>query len=281
MSKADVLQLVADLSRGLADQSAAGYFYDDVVLDLSKSTVLTEATLISATSGTAAYTAPAEAVDTLGVFWDDNQLSKTPLRDLETVNPNWRDASGVPRAYVTEAVSDLSFILYPTPEVSSKDFIFLFGSPLGLDFPSYSIGVVHTVAPQDVPTYLEMVVALEIMAREFARESDHRDLETAKICKRLADLYMAVMLTKNVGQLVISYDLLGDMLLLPSDVNILYVSPGDPTDIFSKRHFTVVVEGAGLPQVEEGTVIPFVSATYEDSGKGKTPQPKVKFKGFV
>lgn len=188
MAKADVLTLIQDLSSGQADAAAIDRFYDDVIRDLGQRPWLAQATLIAITAGTTVYTPATSVIRILDVYYDDHVLRKATKQELESTNAQWRDEHGTPIVHITEDESAKDFRLYPNPEVSSKDFIFLFGSPFGLDYPEYAVAIVHTETRINLPAWLEMPVAFEILRREFMRESDHKDTEFAGACGQLADL---------------------------------------------------------------------------------------------
>lgn len=193
MAKANVLQLVQDISSNQADATAIDRYYDDVVRDLGQHPWLTQATLISITAGTAIYTPATSVIRILDTYYDDRVLRPATLKEMESINPAWRDARGTPIAYVNEDETAKDFRLYPNPEVTSKDFIFLFGSPFGLDYPEYAVAIVHTETRIDLPAWLEMPTAFEVLAREFMRESNHQDVAFAKMCKQVADLLLSLV----------------------------------------------------------------------------------------
>lgn len=193
MPKSDVLQLVQDLSNGLADVTTSERYYHDTVFDLGKRNFLTNATLIPVVAGTGSYAFPVGAIDLLGLFYDDKQLDLLPLRDLEWIDPHWRDAEGPPEGYVRQDENDKTFRLYPEPDLPSKDFIFLLGSPLGLDYPEYSLAAIHTETRNDLPAWLELPVAFRILSFEFERESAHRDPAFAKLCNELSQILLLMV----------------------------------------------------------------------------------------
>jgi hypothetical protein len=193
MSRVDTLALCQDLCTNQADATSITKFYDEIVSDLGHGNWLIVAELISTTAGTFEYNPPDTIVDFKGAFYDDRWLYRENLRALEALNPHWRDERGTPRAYVIEDESNHKFKLYPTPDRDSKDFIFMFGSPLGLDFPTYAVLVLMTELREDLPKWLEMPVAFEILAREFARESDHTDQQFAEACRAISGLLLKMV----------------------------------------------------------------------------------------
>jgi hypothetical protein len=48
---------------------------------------------------------------------------------------------------------------------------------------------VFTATADDVPAIDELWIALDVLAREFSRESDHRDATFSKTCMQLAALF--------------------------------------------------------------------------------------------
>ena len=81
----------------------------------------------------------------------------------------------------------------PAPDKPSKPFVVTYGEPTGRDYPPYAIMVLHTELRSLVPDWLELPVAFEILAREYRRESDHRDDAFATLCQRFADLLYAMV----------------------------------------------------------------------------------------
>jgi len=179
---------VQDLCTNQANATAITKFYNEVVADLGRADWLITANLLPTSTDTFEYDPPEQTVELRGVFYDDRWLYKEGLRNIGAVNPQWRDERGTPRAYVIEDESNTKFRLYPKPDKDSKDFIFMFGSPLGLDFPEYAVLVLYTELREDLPVWMEMPVAFEILAREFARESDHTDQVFAKTCRAISEL---------------------------------------------------------------------------------------------
>lgn len=193
MSKVDVLQLVQDLSQDQADAASIEKFYDDIVLELAQQNVLTQVTLLTAAANDTSFSNPANAVNTIAVFWDDRQLSKAKRQELEWRNMRWRDERGTPEAWVTEDETEKTFRLYPVPDYASKALAPIFGGPLGKGYAENSVAVVHSEKRDDVIEYLELPIALEIMHREFTRESAHRQTAFAGVCLEIAKvLYQMV-----------------------------------------------------------------------------------------
>lgn len=193
MSKADVLALVQTLCGSQADTATIDRYYDDAVHDLAKREWLTNATLLPVTATTAEYTTVAPLVAVLDAIYDNVVLDLAPLRDLEAIDPEWRSRTGHPLAYTVEDEPADTVRLYPAPDCASGPFIWLHGSPLGLDYPANALCVIHTETRTDIPAWLELPVALRICGVEFTRDSNHRDPVFARYCARLADFLIQVV----------------------------------------------------------------------------------------
>ena len=69
-----------------------------------------------------------------------------------------------------------------------------FGEPLGRDYPLYNLALIHTEYRADVMPYLEPALTFYVLAREYARESDHVNPAMAALCHEFADLCLEMIL---------------------------------------------------------------------------------------
>lgn len=168
-------------------------FYDDIVDELgTTSDWLTVASIVTGVAGQAVYDVPALGARPLAVLYDDRELFPETRRGLETLDPQWRDREGPPRAYLKDTTGD-EVTLYPKPTTAGSTFVPLFGNPLGQDYPGENVVMIHTEARTDTPEWMRLWIALEILAREFAYDSDHRDPAFATSAKALANLVREVI----------------------------------------------------------------------------------------
>lgn len=181
MSKATVLGLVDLLSNNIADDTVTPGLYADIVFDWGSQPILTNATLISLSAKAEEFQLPPQVLNVLSIIWDQRELGKLTLREVEALNPSWRNKIGSPNSFVEQAETAKTLALYPTPFMPSGPNLAITGEPLGADYPLYSIVLMNTETRDDVPVYLELPLALLIIEREFTRESDHRDLDFAQI----------------------------------------------------------------------------------------------------
>lgn len=182
--KADVLALVNDLSGGLADPVMTEAYYREVVIDLGqRENLLVQVSLIDHGIDLGNYDSPDATLKLLSVFYDDTELGKESQGTIESVDRFWRERNGRPQAFITDTEGDQRFRVWPMPDVPSHLFAFPTGSVFGADYPAEALGVIHTENRRDVPSWIELPVALLVLAREMARESDHTDLGFAKLCQ--------------------------------------------------------------------------------------------------
>ena len=195
MTKAAVLTLISDLSFTQTDATAIGTFYDEVVRDLGLSDTIARTSFIQAVAGTASYARPAAAIKRLHTFFDSIHLYMENLLNLMATNPRWRDELSTPTCVVDENEDEDTFTLYPNPTDGSGS---VGSADLGTAFVVNSITSIHTNFETDLPVWLELPITYTVLAMEFMRESDHRDMAFAGACAVLAQL-MWTMLDIDVG----------------------------------------------------------------------------------
>lgn len=197
MAKADVLQLVSDLSAGLADQTAASAFYNDVVYEmgLGRSVSLTGAAFVQATKSAGQYSFPVTAVRPLLLFYDETSMHPSDTKEAEAYDKEWRATLGEPRVWLVEHETNRVFTVLPVPRRSGA----AVGAttPFGAALPEANFLVVYTENRADVHAFEELIVALQVLGREFDRESDHTDHTAAQYCTMLVGLLGAMLATKK------------------------------------------------------------------------------------
>lgn len=190
MSKANVKSLVSDMALTQNEAGTTENFYRSTMQQLGLKPLFTDVRLLEVTAGTSQYTIPDDLGLILEMFYDSEIVLKESLHSMNIHNPAWRDLKGPPEFYTIEPETSKQFRLVPQPQVSSKDFSFLFGEPLGVDFPEYSVGLIHTKIQDENPDWLDLPIALKVAAQEFLKESKYQDVEFAQICDQLADMVL-------------------------------------------------------------------------------------------
>jgi len=175
VAKANVLALAQTIGGNFTDAVAIDKFYTEIVNAWAATPgFLTNATLVQVPAANR-FTFAGSIIELRAVIWDQTELSKLTLREVESLNPEWRNEKGAPRAYILEGETTKTVALYPAPAIPAQAFTGGGGEPLGADYPTYSVVLIHTEVRTDVLVYLELPLALLIVEREFIRESDHRD----------------------------------------------------------------------------------------------------------
>lgn len=183
---ANILALALDLCLQQGDLAQMADFADDVCIDLSLRGWLCELVPLVVASGQSTYTLPAEATSLLAAFYDDTELSAASIGAMGS-RADWRARPGRPRTVVRETEADRTARVFPVPNVASAP---AGANPLGDGFPVGAIHLLVTEKRTTLPEWLALPAALLVLAREFARESDHRDLTFAGACQQLADAYL-------------------------------------------------------------------------------------------
>lgn len=191
MPQADVFALVDDFAGTrsdtvvLADATARARYYADVVYEhgLNREGAC-DASFVATLKGTAVYTQPTAAIRTLALMYDDKQLRTTARRALEAYDANWRARLGRPTSVTTQDQDIHTMRLVPVPDVDG-DAIGV-TTPFDAVFPGDVLTFIFTENVTDVLPWDEMWVALEVLSREFGRESDHYDTTLSKLARQLA-----------------------------------------------------------------------------------------------
>lgn len=194
MGKSETLDLVRSLTLVPPEEGTLDRYYDETLIELGEIPFVFAATLLPVSIDQAVFDIPDFAVNVLQVFYDARCLDRASLQEMQSLSPTWRDVKGAsPCTYVTEHEDERTFRIWPMPAMPSQAFSFVTGSPLGLDLPSYAVMTLHTSHPQDGPVILELLIAHRMLAREFARESQHQDVEYAKRCEQIAQILLNML----------------------------------------------------------------------------------------
>lgn len=195
MSKTNVLSLVSRLGLGLADEIQTLKYYDDATYDIANREIICNIQAITVTAGDATYDFPTEMGQLYAVFFGDRMLTEVMLREMEQRSPQWRDEVGYPYGFVLSDETARTVRLVPTPKnVVTDAFVFTHGAPWGEDFPNDALAMLGTERRDEMPSWMDLFLALGILAREFDRESDHRDPLFAGACLALSNLISAFLI---------------------------------------------------------------------------------------
>lgn len=191
MAKADVLTLV-DLLAGTRSDSASlattatrDAYYDEAVSEhgLVREGAM-EAEFIAVAAGTAVYNFPDAAVRVLAWLYDSTPLRATNRRALEAYDADWRSRKGSPVSFTMQDEDARMARVVPVPE--APGLALGIATPFSGAFPDGNLTAIYTDGGEDHPVWDELWLALEVISREFARDSDHMDIEFATAAMQLA-----------------------------------------------------------------------------------------------
>lgn len=168
----NVASIIANLSNNEADATETARFYVDVLALLATYPLLVKSAAVTQTSG--AVPQPADAVAVHAAFWNNYQLGELSIREADWLAPDWREATGTPYSFVRESLAGTTLQLVPAPT-----------SGTGNEIYSYTTDT--------LPTWLQMPVALLVLALEYERESDHQNLPLAGACRSLGMFMLAII----------------------------------------------------------------------------------------
>ncbi len=179
-AKADILTLakLIALTTEVNDTNLNDYF-DEAVRALSDSQVFVGFKVVQAVNGTAKYAYPTNALRVLTVLWHDKELTETSTQQLDAVNRSWRATTGTPTCWMEEHVDERQVRIYPIPDTTGD----AAADNWGATYPDNDLVFVTVDSATTIPDWIDIPVALGMLAREFSRESKHRD-------PRLAQLYV-------------------------------------------------------------------------------------------
>lgn len=182
MAKADVTALVTSLALSQDNTTETSIFYDEIVRELGFLDVLTGTETITITPNVAVYETAADTIRSLEFHSGIRGfLTRSDGKGLGSLfGADWRNRKGTPLAVSQDQEDDEAFRLVPIPDTGD------------------TLTIIRTENRTDVPVWLELPIAFEILYREFGRESDHQDTMLSDLCKLIADmLYKLVGVPKN------------------------------------------------------------------------------------
>lgn len=195
MAKADVLALVSMLSDSTSSSTQVSNYYNDVVFEMADGVFpgpsLTNASFVAVVEGTANYTYPAALVRLIAVLYDARDLVRESQRGAELFNRDWRGDFARPVAYVLNDEDLRTLSLIPVPDTSGQTIGVL--TPFSATFPAENLTFIFTEERDDVHLDEELPLALEILGREWSRDSDHHDAQAAEIAKKLSGLLFGLV----------------------------------------------------------------------------------------
>lgn len=194
MARTDIIAFAQTLAAGLCDENQLDRYLTDCIRELGHSTDhLSNLSLVTGVAAQSVYTAPDAAVRVLGIFYGQSELYAETYAGLgSAAGQDWRGVIGDPISYTTIDTNDRAVRLFPVPVRAGEAFVPLTGL-FGAAYPDYNVFFAHTEERTEVPSYLELYLALAILAREFTRDSTHQDYAFAAAAKMLASIALAAV----------------------------------------------------------------------------------------
>jgi len=170
---AAVQALVVNLSNGEADPVEISRIYDDVITMLAGPSVFARLSAsVVPTAGAVSLTHG--DINLLLAFFNGEQLGELSLREANWLLPDWREATGTPFNYVRESFGSQQIQLVPAPASGNAQTI-----------TSYN--------PETLPVWMQLPIALLVVADEYQRESNHQNLEIANAARQLGQFLIALL----------------------------------------------------------------------------------------
>jgi hypothetical protein len=178
MTRTNIRTLADDLSHSKGDNSMMDDSYDRYLDKLARTSApFVESANYTPADTVAEYSYPAAAIVLLAVFHGAKQLPPATLGELEAYDEDWRaadDATPVVHSFVERDARKV--LLWPTPDTTTVN---------GGTF------IYAENRTDDIPVYLGLPIAFQILSEEFAYPSDHQDKEMAEACAQMAKLLKA------------------------------------------------------------------------------------------
>lgn len=191
--RADIIALAQTLGLASTDAVLLDKYYDEALIALgAASEVKLEATIIAVTSGVARYqvqAADADAVRIVAAFFDDRELLRSDLVQLEAFDHLWQATFGTPLTYLEEHEEPnlITIRLYPAPNATSPAAV-MAPDPFGTDYPDGRLVVLTSDRMAAAPEWLDYPLALGILARDLQHSSAYRDPSMAEAVTKLGEL---------------------------------------------------------------------------------------------
>ena len=194
MSNASAVQdLCILLSNNQMNQDLFPGFFKHIMSTAAIAHFHTTASPITLTEQESEVNLPGTTLALLTLIYDNTVLSDLELRELESLNPGWRNVVGSPIGYTRQAETVKTVEVFPIPFETSPLIIPVHGLPTGEDYaPGNGIAIYEQLAPDCLP-YLILPIALLVLEREYVRESSHTDMAFALACGQLGALLVKML----------------------------------------------------------------------------------------
>lgn len=158
----------------LADADEIDRFFDETMIELSHDPRMW--VFFKSTTGmtvAADYIEFPAAYHVTTLFYKGRELTEVIQTELDSSNHYWRAETGTPIVYTKDLIDNRRFRIYPKDSGAyvAGDITYLYAA----------------ATTSNIPEILEVPLALFILAREFSRESNHRDTAFSQACNKLGN----------------------------------------------------------------------------------------------
>jgi len=180
MTRANIVTFADTFAHDTGTDMTLEDSFDDILDRFARSSApFVDTETFTPTDGTAEYSYPTTAITILAIFHGATHLVVASSSELEAYDEDWRATAatgGTPIAYIFYEGDSRAVRLFPTPDTTEVDNdTFLFGEN----------------RTTDIPEWLALPIAFEMLAEEFAYPSGHQDKEMSEACLGMAGFLKA------------------------------------------------------------------------------------------
>ena len=186
-TRTEILAFCDFLSAGLAEQNECLRLYSEVLIELAHDPRAWLSTVAVSNTGLVADNTDPDQLEIRGgvikllaMFYSHRQLTEESIGALNGLNADWREHVGEPWGYTRQGEEGRMLRLYPKPRRLPVT-----GETLSTSTDS-AIALYCDQRTTDVPDVMVLPIALLILAREFERESNHRDQAASEVWRAMA-----------------------------------------------------------------------------------------------
>ena len=177
LTQDNIVDLANTIGGTTGSTASMNLYYDEVMQGLGTrfEPPLVETTTFAISSGTASYAWPSTACSILAIFSSaGREILPVSRNELDASDSGWRASTSTDsyQFFISSEDTQRSFRLYPNPSTASTGTL-----------------IMGVASSADVPDYMGLYVALEILKREFAKPSAHQDKQFSKAAGDVAQLF--------------------------------------------------------------------------------------------
>lgn len=207
MSSAAITTIVNGFAVVTVDNTAQQTFQDDVIFELARGVypdVLgqVDAAFVATVAEQVQYTIPTATPNfqrtPITVFYDTIQLALIRKTEAWEYDEQWRDAPHHQVVgYLLDPEDRTVVSLVPPPKIAGD----AIGGNTPIAVTTWPDKNLTIISAKSDPAFagttyadLQLPIALEVLAREFSRDSDHQDSMYAQVCRNLSQFFFGMFM---------------------------------------------------------------------------------------